>query len=104
MSDYAYAASPNHWDRVLYNSYYMLATSNDYKRATVNNWMHMGWGDWTISGASGRVYTVDANGSISAQYADTGMGVRPTFYLNANVAYQEGDGSIDSPFRIYLPS
>ena len=104
VSDYAYAASPNHWDRVLYNSYYMLATSNDYKRATVNNWMHMGWGDWTISGASGRVYTVDANGSISAQYADTGMGVRPTFYLNANVAYQEGDGSIDSPFRIYLPS
>ena len=109
VSDYYYAASPTYWSYAGYNS---SNTTSDYRMAVDNNWIYMGWYDWTISRLSdyeylaffitntGYVY----NGNVYYREAGNGLGVRPTFYLNANVAYQEGDGSIDSPFRIYLPS
>ena len=31
-----------------------------------------------------------------------GMSVRPVFYLNSDVAYASGDGSIDNPYRIIV--
>ena len=97
VSDYGYAASPIHWNKPLYNSY-----NADYESSILNNWMYMGWGDWTISGASGRVHAIDNTGAVNTYYATSGLGVRPTFYLKSNILYQSGNGSIDSPFRLSL--
>ena len=101
VSDYGYAASPIHWGKTMYNN-----SMTDYRAASANNWMYMGLNEWTITagGSSGYIHYVASYGNVSTSYANNSFAIRPTFYLNANVAYQEGDGSIDSPFRIYLPS
>ncbi len=98
VSDYGYAASPDNWNTNL-DDY-----DNDANRN--NNWMYMGWYDWTISRRSDLTpyafVVINAgnvrNGSVRSYYG----GVRPSFYLESSVEFSEGDGSEQNPFRIVI--
>ena len=95
VSDYGYATSPSNWNTNL----------GSYNSTTVrdNNWMWMGYYNWTISRCSGNtnnVFLVGDTGIVFDAYVDFSLGVRPTFYLNSNVTLSGGNGTQSSPFRI----
>ena len=96
VSDYGYAASPNNWNTILYNY------DNDTNRNI--NWIYMGLYDWTITRYSineGNVFVINTNGSvIYASPIDNVLAVRPTFYLNSDVAYISGTGTSSNPYII----
>ena len=94
LSDYYYGATDTYWVRAGVN--YNLAKSYD--------WLCLGSNEWTISRISDRQYGVSFvyvaghvgnNNSYVSTYA-----VRPTFYLNSNVAYISGTGTSSDPIRI----
>ena len=95
VSDYGYAASPENWNTNLYNY------DNDTNRN--NNWMYMGWYDWTITRRSddtnGAVY-VYFTGDVNGYYVGDRYGVRPSFYLESSVELRGGTGSASDPYRI----
>ena len=106
VSDYGYAASPENWNTELY------LYDNDTN--INNNWMYLNDYEWTITprfgdnyGASDkRVFLVRSSGEIGGDGFGfstlIGIKIRPVFYLNSDVAYASGDGSIDNPFRIVV--
>ena len=96
VSDYGYAASPENWSTNMENL--NTATNRD------NNWMFMGLYEWTITRCSGNTeaafyvsFTGDVDDHLSVYDVS---GVRPSIYLNSDVAYVSGDGSQNSPFII----
>ena len=109
VSDYYYAASPTYW---IYAGFSANGSSQDYRAATGNNWMYMGYYDWTISRRTGDreiAFRVLTDGSIAGSglvngdmYGTIFGGIRPVFYLKSNVALTSGDGSQNSPFRVTL--
>ena len=96
VSDYGYAASPENWNTN------MESLNNDTNRN--NNWMFMGYNDWTITSrldATNTAFCVGNTGNVSYDYISYGReGVRPSFYLNTDVTYVSGSGTISDPFRI----
>ncbi len=95
VSDYGYAASNNYWTTALYNY---------DEGAQRNNWMYSGSTEWTISrslSGSGYVFSINLRGYV-VDFANGSYAVRPTFYINSDVEYAFGDGSIDNPFRIVV--
>ena len=95
VSDYGYAASPDNWSTALY-SY-----NNDTNRN--NNWMYMGWYDWTLSrrsDSSNIAFDVTSTGDVGLNVVNNGYGVRPAFYLESSVEFSSGDGSQENPYRI----
>ena len=100
VSDYGYAASPNYW---VYK--YNDTDLTDY-RATINaNWMYTGDYEWTITKFSdydSSVAAVLKEGNIDLSYSDNIMYLRPTFYLNSDVSYYLGDGTINNPYKIVV--
>ena len=64
----------------------------------------MGLYDWTITRYSineGNVFVINTNGSvIYASPIDNVLAVRPTFYLNSDVAYISGTGTSSNPYII----
>lgn len=103
-SDYGYTLMQND------NSIYEKA--EDYK---LNSWLYQlenKYYEWTISpeaiyAASNSPYMwyIGADGYAHTYIMVAAMkilGVRPTFYLKAEVQYQSGDGSISNPYRIGL--
>ena len=97
VSDYGYAASPENWTTTLYN--YSDNTNRN------NNWMFMGWYEWTISRNSintAYAFSVTYIGGVDRGSVGGSYGVRPTFYLKSNVALTSGDGSSISPYRLTL--
>ena len=100
VSDYYYAASPSAWTLVGYNS---SDSTKDYRAATSNNWMYMGYDDWTISHISDVSYSalfVSNDGNVGYNYASSNRGVRPSFNLESTVAYVSGSGSMGDPIRV----
>ena len=98
VSDYGYAVDPNYWTTELYS----------YSSATSANWMYMGLNEWTISpydsNCSYRILSGHAYWGYvyySRDFQNSSY-VRPVFYLNSDVEYASGDGSIDNPFRIVV--
>ena len=95
-SDYGYAASPENW------STNMEDLDNDTNRN--NNWMFMGLYEWTItriSDLSGQAFIVfDSGRVVNAPVYYVNAEVRASFYLNPDVAYVSGDGTISNPYRI----
>ena len=97
-SDYGYASSPDNWSTNL-SDY-----ANDTNRN--NNWMFMGFNEWIISPSpDGHIpnysYFILSEGNISRIRVHYEVyAIRPTFYLNSDVAYISGDGSQSNPFRI----
>ena len=101
VSDYYYSASPSDWTLVGYN---IRDSTKDYRAATGNNWMYMGYTEWTISRdsvSSNYAFTVFINGNVSNYVGtDSSIGVRPSFNLESSVKYVSGSGSKSNPIRI----
>ena len=100
VSDYGYAASPNSWTKKLYDS-----DGGDYSDSSVtsNNWMYMGLSEWTISrypGISFGAFYIFSSGKAYEGNIFNSKSIRPTFYLNSNVTYLSGSGTISSPILI----
>ena len=96
-SDYGYAISPEGWSNSL--DYY-------YNESLIaNNWMFMGLNEWTITHYlydKSYVYRFYYDGGFSYDTADSVGVVRPTFYLTSNVLIMDGNGSLNSPYRLSL--
>lgn len=99
VSDYGYAASPAYWNTKL----------SSYSSARLNNWMHMGLFEWTLTRVSGHsygdIYSFFLNDNGSLDFSNPvnnypGFAVRPTFYLKSNVVLTGGTGTQSDPYRI----
>ncbi len=96
ISDYLYAVTSEVWS----------AVSNWYSVELDRNWMYMGDYEWTITQISNieissqHAFIIDFLGYIYSNGSITSAGVRPVFYLNSDVSYVSGDGSINNPYRI----
>ena len=99
VNDYGYSASPENWN---------LNVSNYID--TIDNWMYTNEQEWTISSYRGSVNAVcrisdgylTSAGGVNYLAAKASLKIRPCFYLNSDVAYASGDGSIENPFRIVV--
>ena len=93
VSDYGFAASPSAWSAILRN----------YDNVRTNNWMYMGYDDWTIfllSDYSHYAFLVDSVGSVHDSDVSFSNGVRPSFNLSSSITYVSGNGSMSNPIRI----
>ena len=98
VSDYYYAASPSAWTLVGYNG---SDSTKDYRAARGDNWMYMGYTEWTISrifGSSTIAFIVSNTGRVS--HTNANLVVRPSFNLESTVAYVGGSGTQSDPIRI----
>ena len=96
VSDYGYAASQSAWKTSL-NSYNSSSVINV-------NWMYMGLYEWEIScrqrGDYDGAFAVTSSGFVNGYSVNFSFAIRPCFYLNSNVTYKNGSGTISSPFII----
>ena len=93
VSDYGYAANSNAWSDNL----------RDYNDYSSTNWLFLGSSEWTItpySSNSNIVFNVSYYGNLSNNFAYNGNSARPVFYLNSNVALENGTGSSSDPYRL----
>lgn len=107
ISDYGFAASPENWNTTM-NNY-----NNDTNRN--NNWMYMGLNEWTLIDNideanififyrdTGAWAMVAENGSVMiADGFGMHLSARPCLYLNANVIYNRGTGTISDSIRLSI--
>ena len=96
VSDYGYAAAPSAWTTVLYRY--------DNSDVSAVNWMYKGNLEWTITvylSGSHITYAYYLDGAVdSTEIPDYHYSVRPTFYLNSDVTYISGDGTMSSPILL----
>ena len=93
VSDYGYAANSNAWSDYL----------RDYNDYSSTNWLFLGSSEWTIapdSSGSYSVFSVNLSGGLANSTANLGYSARPVFYLNSNVALENGTGSSSNPYRL----
>ena len=93
VSDYGFAASPSAWSTILRN----------YDNVRTNNWMYMGYDDWTISRLSDYshyAFLVDSSGGVHDSDVSFSNGVRPSFNLSSSITYVSGSGSMSDPIRL----
>ena len=100
ISDYLYAADPSGWQHLAYES-----LTTDYRAIKGSNWMYMGDAEWTITRAADytdRIFHIGNAGNIgSNNVRDASIGVRPVFYLNADVEIYAGNASTkNDPYRV----
>ena len=105
-SDYGFGAVPEAWTTTLVN----YAGSVNGSTIRLQNWMYMGYSDWTISRDSiggGNAFCVDDSvGNVNIVSVNNGwsayiyVGVRPSFNLESSVTYRSGDGTAENPIRI----
>ena len=91
LSDYGYADDPNNW------------STNILSYSPINNWLHLGNDEWTLLKSAVNndgSYYIMADGSITMIGVTNAFAIRPTFYLNSNVNYIKGDGSLNNPYII----
>ena len=90
VSDIGYASASSLWNG------YIGATSNK-----LLNWMHMGLYEWTITKlTSDGSYCTILDSGINSNNKDSYYTIRPTFYLNSNIAYISGKGTKTEPIII----
>ena len=103
VSDYGFAASPDSWKN----------TMSSYTSVPLDNWMYMGFNEWTITrndSYSTSSYRVNSTGYVDENYVSSGetifyyvtneYAVRPSFYLTSTVTYASGTGISSDPIRI----
>ena len=93
VSDYGYGASEEYWTTELYN----------YEPTVDSNWMYLGSTEWTISRRSDNTnyaFYVDNSGYVLNYLVDYTIAVRPSFYLESDVTYASGSGSMTDPLKI----
>lgn len=96
VSDYGFAVKPDYWSRYLIN-YYVEDISEDLGIGNTN-WLFINSPEWPITRTQDNVLNIYENGWINADYGPDGnLPVRPTFYLNSDVMYSSGDGTMNNP-------
>ncbi len=98
-SDYGFGAVPEAWTTTLIN----YDGSVNGSAIRLQNWMHMGLNEWTISRSSdgsGGVFYVYGRGVVSNDYVNYSYGVRPSFNLESSVSYVSGSGSMSDPVKL----
>ena len=103
VSDYGFAANPSAWTTNL----------DSYNTTTSVNWLYLGSDEWTISprndihgldyytfsiGQSGTVILINTRSYEEFTYYY--LVLRPTFYLNSDVTYSSGTGTLTDPIRL----
>ncbi len=118
-----YATSFINYIAIMYPSDYIFAigSSNNVSRDTClnkhwqqsgnseclsTNWLYQGnYDEWTLlipnSDECCNIFIYGEKG-ISNGSTNRVLGVRPTFYLKADVLYKNGDGTHDNPYRITI--
>ena len=108
----AYDASTTSKIGLMYASDYLYASSNFADTATTTassnyygnkNWLYKGY-EWTITpraDSTNTAFNVYHTGSVYNNYAYSGLGVRPTFYLKSNVNVT-GTGTFDDPYKLSM--
>ena len=100
VSDYMYAVDPTGWTKLGYDS---ASVTNDYRAIKGDNWMYMGFTEWTLSRRSDNTdsafYVANA-GNVSSNGVNDDYGVRPSFYLKSDVEISGGSGTAADPYRI----
>ncbi len=102
VSDYYYGALPTHWAKSGYDGKSGGETS-DYRTSVNDNWMYMGYYEWTISPYTNgtiNAFCVTMYGYIDYNNVGYNRAVRPTFNLVPNVELVGGSGSKDNPYRV----
>ena len=100
VSDYMYAVDPTGWTKLGYDS---ASVTNDYRAIKGDNWMYMGFTEWTLSRRSVNAnfaFFVSYTGYVSYGYVYYSYGVRPSFYLKSDVEISGGSGTAADPYRI----
>lgn len=93
-SDYGYASGFQNWTTYLGNY--------DKEANTNNNWMYIGFDEWTISPEETEhtLYCLSAEGNMDAHFADIIKAIRPAFYLKFDVVSLTGNGTMNNPYRL----
>ena len=92
-SDYGYASDTSYWNLTMWS----------YSNAANSNWLFNGLYEWIIysNNSSNSAPYIGGNGNLSSlSISNFGCAIRPCFYLNSNVAYISGTGTISDPIRI----
>ena len=98
-SDYGFGAVPEAWTTTLYS--YDVSVNGSTIRS--QNWMYMGYSDWTISHDSEVSYSafqVTYDGYVYGGNVGNDYGVRPSFNLFSSITYVSGSGSMSDPVRV----
>ena len=93
VSDYGFAASPESWTTIM----------NNYSTERNNNWMYMGYNEWTISrnaAYSNFAFLVFGDGGVNNYDVYSNHAVRPSFNLESSVTYVSGSGTQSDPIII----
>ena len=101
ISDYGFAASSSYWENNVQD--YSYNTSN----ACNNDWLYLGFTEWTISRISSRLsslsgiaFGVFSGGSVGTLGVSSAFAVRPVFYLTSTTQYVSGSGTSSDPICI----
>ena len=100
VTDYEFAANPNSWTLVGYNS---SDATKDYRFSKGENWLYGGGWDWIISRYSDYAtvaFYVTSGGGVSDDSVTNSNAVRPSFSLESSTTYVSGSGSMSDPVRI----
>ena len=92
VSDYGFAASPESWTTIM----------NNYRTERNNNWMYMGYNEWTFSrnaGGSGNAFSVIRD-YVDDHNVSSSFAVRPSFNLESSITYKSGSGTQSDPLII----
>ena len=93
VSDYGYGASEEYWTTEL----------NNYEPTVDSNWMYLGAYEWLISRNSdytNGAFLVFGTGYVYSYGVNFTFAVRPSFYLESDVTYASGSGSMTDPLKI----
>ena len=94
ISDYGYAAAPRAWNTFL----------NDYHYVISINWMYMGLPEWTITPLkdnSKNEFAIRESGLVgNAGSNSTALPLSLCFYLNSDIIYKSGNGTMSTPYII----
>ena len=99
VSDYLYASNPEYWGEI---------SDFNFSEIMTESYLDLGYGiiDWTLSRYTNEpnmIFTAHLGVSIGgSSQSGSAVVTRPVFYLNSNVVYSSGDGSIDNPYRIEI--
>ncbi len=107
-SDYMFGASQGFWSLFSYSGFENSA--NDYYKnedMMNNNWIYLedvgNYLEWTITSyndSSNKVWRVHYMGHLGGTTANSNLAIRPVFYLNENILYSNGTGSLNNPYRL----
>ena len=93
VSDYGYGASEEYWTTEL----------NNYEPTVDSNWMYLGAYEWLISrnsDSTSGAFNVYSSGYVYSYNVGNTFAVRPSFYLESDVTYASGSGSMTDPLKI----